>query len=157
MRPRKPCLRDIAQIRALGLGNADRERDYVRDFRRAALRSLERVRTRTFLYVIREAEGAVKFGIAVNPRERLATLQQGNPRPLALVLVIPASIAFERFVHTEIAEYRLAGEWFRPEGRVLTLIQELRAVAEICVGLEDADMVAEVEDVEDLYREWSAA
>lgn len=67
---------------------------------------------RSYVYVIKAYDGAIKIGIAVNPRSRLATLQTAQARPLELLYVIPGSHKMEQALHQRLKESRLLGEWF---------------------------------------------
>jgi hypothetical protein len=61
---------------------------------------------------------AVKIGkvIGQHPRERLAELQTGNPRPLVLVAYTHGR---EAVWHRVLSRDRVRGEWFRLSERVL--------------------------------------
>lgn len=73
----------------------------------------------TWIYCIQAGErGPVKIGLARNPLERLATLQQGNPEPLRGVWVWQGLPEEERFMHDVCAEWRIRGEWFQPTEEV---------------------------------------
>lgn len=76
----------------------------------------------TWIYFIREADGPVKIGVAKNPRERIATLQCGNPRPLEIVGVWRGYHFEERQLHERFEHLRLAGEWFEPTDELLAYI-----------------------------------
>jgi hypothetical protein len=69
------------------------------------------------LYVIAEgANGPLKIGRSVSAKNRLASLQTGNPRSLMLVGWITMSAAdvirAEQELHEELEPYALVGEWF---------------------------------------------
>lgn len=68
------------------------------------------------VYFIREVGGdAVKIGFSsIDPRQRLADLQRGNPRDLEVFAFQPGGTReTERAWHRRYAANRLAGEWFR--------------------------------------------
>ncbi len=57
-----------------------------------------------------ELPDPIDVGVSVG--DRLASLQVGNPRPLILYAVVPATRRQERRVHELLAEHRGSGEWF---------------------------------------------
>lgn len=66
------------------------------------------------VYFIREGgTGAVKIGLAVKPRERMASLQCAHAYELDLLAYVKGGLDTERRLHQELAEDRLRGEWFR--------------------------------------------
>ena len=77
------------------------------------------------IYFIRAATGHIKIGTATDLKERLSNLQAGNPMPLTVLAVVPGKRAEERALHAEFAEYRAAGEWFKPVPELLARIEAL--------------------------------
>jgi len=78
--------------------------------------------------------GPVKIGIANDPKSRLATLQTGNPRPLALywhfpMIDRPMAAGLEQYLHEQHKACRLAGEWFD-----LTPEEAHQSVMEFCAA-----------------------
>jgi hypothetical protein len=68
-------------------------------------------------YFIRcKATGQIKIGWAVNPRQRLATLQTGSPGELELVAVLDGGRETETQMHQKFKHLQERGEWFRCEG-----------------------------------------
>lgn len=62
-----------------------------------------------------------KIGVASDPRKRLASLQTGNPRRLALIIVDwfrtrGDALFVERRAHDHIKEHARVGEWFAFNG-----------------------------------------
>lgn len=62
-------------------------------------------------------DGPVKFGITEDPGKRLAQLQTGSPRKLAVLAVIMMperkfASHLEKYIHGHFEENRLSGEWF---------------------------------------------
>ena len=90
----------------------------------------------TNLYAVVDGD-AVKIGIADKPISRWKNLQVGNPRDLILFAALPATDTLERFLHSQIAEHRIRGEWFSLHPTVLALIEELLGVAQILRGMEE--------------------
>lgn len=66
------------------------------------------------VYVIGEPASAepVKVGWSEDPAARLAVLQTGNPRPLAVLATIEGGETEERALHAQLAHARVRGEWF---------------------------------------------
>lgn len=79
-----------------------------------------------FVYFIQADEsGPIKIGFtADDPRRRLASLQTGNPAALRLLGAIKGTFADERRFHSDLAEWRLQGEWFQSHPTVLAMVQE---------------------------------
>lgn len=68
-----------------------------------------------YVYVIEERESRLcKIGVSVNPKERLASLQTANPRPLTLRMLLwhKDSGWLEARLHGLFYENRVSGEWF---------------------------------------------
>jgi len=68
---------------------------------------------------------AVKIGVSVNVAERLVRLQTGSVARLILLAEMPGEASYERALHKAFAEYRIAGEWFRCEGKLAAFIASL--------------------------------
>lgn len=85
----------------------------------------------TFIYAI-ECQGIFKVGIAANLQWRLDELKTGNPFPMRVAYYhrVPKARAhlIERWIHEQMAETRVHGEWFRsPRQRVYALIDKATA------------------------------
>lgn len=70
-----------------------------------------------FVYLIIEVQrgGALhygKVGYSVNPRKRVAELQTGNPRPLALHCMKKGTVADEADLHAKYIQDNALQEWF---------------------------------------------
>lgn len=89
-----------------------------------AIRDEQRVPT-GFVYLIGDYIGHVKVGWTTNFRTRLATLQTGNPAPLQVLALYPATRELERLLHKAAAEWRLTGEWFYHEDGFWPAIEPL--------------------------------
>lgn len=88
--------------------------------------------TETNLYVIWEpCADAVKIGIGRDPKGRLAMLQIGSPSRLFLVCSAPATSTLERFIHGQLDDARMRGEWFHTTPRVLATCEYLLSAADI--------------------------
>jgi hypothetical protein len=69
------------------------------------------------LYVIAEGpDGPLKIGRSISAKNRLASLQTGNPRSLMLIgsITMSADDVFraEQELHEALEQYALVGEWF---------------------------------------------
>lgn len=80
---------------------------------------------------------AVKIGYSWRPEYRMADLQAATHRELKLLAQCTGSIKTERELHSRFAELRLSGEWFKPEGGLLDLIELVRRGA----SLPEADFL----------------
>lgn len=70
-----------------------------------------------YVYCIREAVSGggfsqVKIGYSTNPWKRVAELQTGNPRPLALVCMKKGTPADEKAIHAKYIRHNVLQEWF---------------------------------------------
>lgn len=84
-----------------------------------------------YLYAIQQGEnGPIKLGLAKDPRERLKTLQQGNPERLHGLAAWRALRLEERQLHEEFAADRLVGEWFRPTPELVDFVLKLGGIFE---------------------------
>lgn len=63
-------------------------------------------------FILCQATGRVKCGVASDPRTRLASLQVGSPTPLKLVAEIDGSESKERLIHRRLERWHIHGEWF---------------------------------------------
>jgi len=74
------------------------------------------------VYVIQACQGGpVKIGRSVDVDRRLTEVQPGHPFELRVARLFEGvDPAFESWLHTRFADYRLHGEWFEEE--VLTAI-----------------------------------
>lgn len=79
----------------------------------------------TYVYFIQaETLGLIKIGCAVDPSDRLYTLQCGSPDQLKLLAVIrdPNAYDREKGLHHHFRAHQSHGEWFRPAPEVLAYI-----------------------------------
>lgn len=58
-----------------------------------------------------------KIGYSKNPDSRLKQVQTGHPKPLSIAWKARATVGVERAIHDSLAPSRMAGEWFRNDGR----------------------------------------
>lgn len=60
--------------------------------------------------------------------DRLKSLQTSYPDKLIILATIRGTMTLEKIIHSELSEYRLNGEWFKPTQAVLEKIKEYIAV-----------------------------
>ena len=76
--------------------------------------ALDRKGINVFGYlIVDEHNSLAKIGIAKKPKERLCSIQSGNPFPLKLYRTYRSSRAFELRILSALSEYKVRGEWFR--------------------------------------------
>jgi hypothetical protein len=72
------------------------------------------------VYAIRAiGTSKIKIGTTSNLSVRLATIQQCTPFPLEIAASWPGDERLEKLLHEELADYRLYGEWFEIDLRVV--------------------------------------
>lgn len=85
--------------------------------------------------------GPFKVGYALNPEHRVQTWATGSPYPVRLIGYFQAPPETERQLHAILAEYRLNGEWFKPDVEVQSWAMTFR-----CPDASDEVKVACVRD-----------
>ena len=80
------------------------------------------------IYFIKEdsPDGNIKIGSSKNPKKRLKQIQTSNSRKLTLIKSIEAEDGVENTLQHRFGEYRVRGEWFRPEDELLSFIETLQ-------------------------------
>lgn len=63
-------------------------------------------------FILCQATGRVKCGVAVDPRARLGELQVGSPTPLKLIAEIDGDHRRENAIHDRLDRWHIHGEWF---------------------------------------------
>lgn len=99
----------------------------------------------TSLYVVFD-ERAVKFGVGANPGARVRNLQVSNPRKLVLYAAIPATEAFEKFLHRVLGDFRVQGEWFELAPPVLAICETVLGIAQQCEDMQYIEYAPDAED-----------
>jgi len=90
------------------------------------------------VYFVQEVEsGAIKIGWSSNLRKRVLALQAYSPNKLKLLAAFEGTLDTEKKVHESFKEYRIRGEWFRPEKELLDLIEKNK-LQEVPLNLEKA-------------------
>jgi hypothetical protein len=70
--------------------------------------------------------GPIKIGFTGNREQRLKTLQLSSPYKLVVLGLIPNSTyETEKKLHEKFSEFRLHGEWFSPDEKILAYIAEV--------------------------------
>jgi hypothetical protein len=85
-----------------------------------------------WLYAIQAGkDGPIKIGVTSGrPRDRLKTLQCGNPEELRGIAAWRAMPGEEKYLHETFAYVRIRGEWFRPVPELVDHV--LLAGADFC-------------------------
>lgn len=81
------------------------------------------------IYFIRQGDdGPIKIGFTAQSdiKSRIASLQTGSSKPLKLLKKIRGDKEFEKHWHSLFKNYRLTGEWFKPDDYVLSMINLLQ-------------------------------
>lgn len=82
-----------------------------------------------FVYVIRSSNGLYKVGYSSDPRKRLTMLRTSTADDLTLLGVTAGTMADEARLHAEMAQHRVAREWFKFSRRLEVLISTLTPLA----------------------------
>lgn len=81
------------------------------------------------IYFIQEQsnEAPIKIGTAETHalKNRISSLQGGNPRKLAIIGFCEGGRAVEQELHKKFNRLRIRGEWFRCNERLLNFIKEV--------------------------------
>ena len=77
-----------------------------------------------YVYYCGDGEGRIKIGFSKNPWSRLRECMTWNPS-MRLLATERGPMRLEGQRHKEFSEYHLALEWFKYEGRLKELIEEL--------------------------------
>jgi len=66
------------------------------------------------IYFIAQSTDYIKIGYTANtPRQRLQSLQIGNPIELVIVHTMPGDVSTERYIHGMFHASHYRGEWFK--------------------------------------------
>ena len=77
-----------------------------------------------FVYFVKNNFGQIKIGWAVDPIERIKTLQTGSAQPLFLIGCIYGTRKDEGNMHRMFKAYHINGEWFSYDENILQFIKE---------------------------------
>ncbi|WP_432091033.1 GIY-YIG nuclease family protein [Streptomyces sp. NRRL F-5630] len=100
---------------------------------RETFEEARRLRHAAVVYFVRR-EGFIKIGTTTSLKSRLASLAQGSclmpggvkPGPVELLATTPGGRRTESLYHEMFAAQRVQGEWFRPNKRLLNLVDDLK-------------------------------
>lgn len=70
----------------------------------------------------------IKIGTSTDLKGRLYALACSSPFPLTLLASYPGLLLPERALHDTLAKDRMQGEWFRPTGRLLELVELVQSL-----------------------------
>lgn len=90
------------------------------------------IKNTNYIYFIQRVDGIgpIKIGTSTNPNKRLAGIQTSNPYRLRIIKLILGGLKVEHNLHTKFKEYRMEGEWFKPDNILLQFIKECSPVYE---------------------------
>ncbi len=71
-----------------------------------------------YVYCITDGE-YIKIGYSVAPEKRIAELQTGNARPLALLGKVEGTLADEAALHSKYIKQNVLAEWFRLDPSII--------------------------------------
>lgn len=66
--------------------------------------------------------GPVKIGYAANPEKRIAEIQRMSPVELKTLKIIEGDLKQEKELHKHFAKFRLHGEWFDLNEKMLNIV-----------------------------------
>lgn len=75
-------------------------------------------------FVRRGKSGPIKIGYSRNPAKRIASMQTANAAPLVILGTIPGDTKVEHAILNNLSEYRLRGEWVRPDPIALRYLHD---------------------------------
>lgn len=82
------------------------------------------------LYAFRATQsGFIKFGITGDVPRRLTVIRSANWEEIELLAHAPSDRRTEAILHTQLAPWRIRGEWYEPADRVLAEVERLRGAA----------------------------
>lgn len=67
----------------------------------------------SYVYFVADRRRCVKIGTTTAPIDRLVKLATANAVHLRLLGIVPGGVEKERRIHSDLAAYRLRGEWFK--------------------------------------------
>lgn len=81
----------------------------------------------SYIYIAaQEGSDCVKIGFASAPAKRMRALQTGSSTKIDLVFSMKCfAEACEKFLHKEFKEFRQHGEWFRVDGGLALIVNEV--------------------------------
>lgn len=88
------------------------------------------------VYFAQAKNGPIKIGYSADVPRRLAQIARGMCQAVDLLATLPGDRRTEFYFHRVVREYRIMGEWFRPEPLVSQLVEAVKARGLDCVPPE---------------------
>ena len=88
-------------------------------------KKIKKERVQSFIYFIQAENGLIKIGYTRNLKERLDILRSMSHSKLTLLLVLKGDRKKESRMHEIFQDYRVHGEWFKPEKYLIEYIEEM--------------------------------
>lgn len=96
------------------------------------------------IYILK-SDGFYKIGVATDVGRRVKELQTGNPHTIECVFSrqVPEAYEIEKFLHDTFAEYRVKGEWFKFDNKILEVVKDqvVFSMRLHNIGAEDAERI----------------
>jgi len=73
-----------------------------------------------------ENGGPIKIGLTQDIKKRLASLQTGYPDNLVVLALLPGDATIESEIHKLFSLYKLRGEWFQPDDKILAIVKNVK-------------------------------
>ncbi len=78
-----------------------------------------------FVYLITDETDRVKIGVSKNAERRLIQFRTSNPSVKLFGKIPCRCYDLESFLHKELAQYNVGGEWFSPSDEVILKVFNL--------------------------------
>jgi len=105
--------RKLAEIRVKQLDKASKASNAARSWRTSDQRFLYAATMTPISFSDEKGEPQIKIGWSRNPKTRIAALARELRQRILLIGSRPAGITLEAKAHTDLAAYKIGGEWFR--------------------------------------------
>jgi len=76
--------------------------------------------------IIDSKTGPIKIGVSLNMKSRLVGIQNGNPYEIEVVCIVKNMGCQESMLHAAYSNYRMKGEWFEVNDKLLGLISDIK-------------------------------
>ncbi len=84
----------------------------------------------SFIYFIRAKDnGLIKIGCTYDLKERFSQINNNSPVELELLGAINGNVEIEKRLHKRFGEYRIKGEWFKPEKKLMNYINRVKKIS----------------------------
>ena len=115
----------------------------------------------TMIYFIQQGEsGPIKIGYTKGKiKQRIQSLQTGNPEPLKILATMRGTVKDEINLHKAFDAHRLFGEWFDPSKDIMEYIQGLEKHTEVEMNEPKKEKPQRqkrrrLQNQEKLFRKW---